>query len=328
LSSFIGILLGIVFLVLAVRDLKVDELRAALQAADYTYLLPAGFLSIAALVVRSFRWRGLLEPTKKISAWRLFPVLVIGFAMNLIFPARAGEFGRAHLVGRREGLSRSLSFATIVVERIVDGLMLVGMLVSVTLAFNLPGWAGDAARGGLALFGLALASVVLLLLREEWALKLLTWGLRFLPTRLAAPLQRMVTSFIEGLRVLRGAPGIVRLILISFLVWACEVAVIYVLLLGFKVTLPFEAMLGVSMFFLCIVGFTTILPAAPGSLGMYEFFGMTALTVFGLKQETAFSLAVISHLLPFVLLVSLGAFFIWRENLSLTGLGQAVEQKE
>jgi uncharacterized protein (TIRG00374 family) len=68
---------------------------------------------------------------------RLFPVVVIGYMGNNVYPARAGEVIRAYVLRRREGVSISASLATIIVERVFDGLVML-IFVFVGLPFTCP----------------------------------------------------------------------------------------------------------------------------------------------------------------------------------------------
>ena len=68
----------------------------------------------------------------------VFRTTVIGFAASAVLPARAGEVIRPYLLARREGLSATAAFATIVVERILD-LVAVLMLMAAFLIWFDPG---------------------------------------------------------------------------------------------------------------------------------------------------------------------------------------------
>src|SRR5215212_1312222 len=95
------------------------------------------WLSVAVLVYlcaypfRALRWRGILRKQKAISFEGVLVPTFIGYMVNNILPARAGEIYRAHLLGRRAQMSRSGAVGSIVVERTFDGLMLVGTILLV-----------------------------------------------------------------------------------------------------------------------------------------------------------------------------------------------------
>lgn len=138
---WLGILISAVFMWYALRGLHLQEVWAALQAGNYWWLIPSVAVYFVAVWARTWRWDYMLRPLKKISVRRLFPVVVIGYMGNNIYPFRAGELLRSYVLYRRENVAVSASLATVVVERIFDGLvMLVFVFVALPLLPNLPDW--------------------------------------------------------------------------------------------------------------------------------------------------------------------------------------------
>src|SRR3990172_8206053 len=121
---WLGIAVSTVFLFLALRGLNLAEVWADLRSANYLWLIPSVAVYFLAVLVRTWRWDYLLRPLKRIPVRRLFPVVVIGYMGNNIFPWRVGELLRAYVLKRNEQVSISSSLATIVVERIFDGLVM------------------------------------------------------------------------------------------------------------------------------------------------------------------------------------------------------------
>ncbi|MGB8644517.1 MAG: lysylphosphatidylglycerol synthase transmembrane domain-containing protein, partial [Anaerolineae bacterium] len=157
LGPLVGILLSVLFLGLALYNVKLNDVAAALTTADYRLVLLAGVFTFCSYIFRTARWARFLQPQKRIPIPRLFPVLVIGFALNNLLPARPGEIARAISLGQREGLSKTLGLATVIVERVADGLTLIAILVALSLAFDLPGWGQQAELVSTVIFIVALA---------------------------------------------------------------------------------------------------------------------------------------------------------------------------
>ncbi len=118
----IGLLLSAFFLWLAFRRVDFKEIWVTIKTINFWWFIPFIVVTMVSFYTRAIRWRYLFLPRYTLSTRRLFPPLIIGFAFNGIFPARAGEFARAYLGARRENIRFSTMFATIVVERIFDGL--------------------------------------------------------------------------------------------------------------------------------------------------------------------------------------------------------------
>ena len=142
---WLGVLISVLFIGLALRGLRLDEFWSTVQSANYWWLLPGIAVYFVAVWVRAWRWHYLLGPVKKIPTKTMFPITTIGYMGNNIYPARAGEVLRAVILKRREGVSISASLATIIVERIFDGVV---MLAEIELdAARSPGPAqGDLAE--------------------------------------------------------------------------------------------------------------------------------------------------------------------------------------
>ena len=126
----IGILIILLSSYYAFKNVSLEELKNALATVKYLYLIPAVFFVALTFLFRAMRWRYLVGSIKNVKTSQLFSPLMIGFMGNIL-PARAGEFIRAYLLSKRENVSFSASFATIFVERLMDMLMFLILLVGV-----------------------------------------------------------------------------------------------------------------------------------------------------------------------------------------------------
>src|SRR5574339_438214 len=125
---WLGVLISIVFIWLALRGVHLDEFWGAVKSAHYIWLLPGIAVYFVGVWVRAWRWHYLLGPIKKIPTRTMFPITAIGYMGNNIYPARAGEVLRAVILKRKEGVSVSASLATIIVERIFDGVVMLAFI--------------------------------------------------------------------------------------------------------------------------------------------------------------------------------------------------------
>ena len=106
-----------------------DDLVAALGAADWRLLIPAVGLYFVGTWLRSMRW-GLLLPAYALRTGSLFKALVIGFTVNNLLPLRMGEIARAYLLARWHQVPYGATVASLLVERVLDGLTLAMLLLS------------------------------------------------------------------------------------------------------------------------------------------------------------------------------------------------------
>ena len=125
---WLGVLISIVFIWLSLRGLRLNDFWSTVQKANYFWLIPGIGVYFVGVWVRAWRWHYLLRPIKKIPTKTMFPITTIGYMGNNIYPARAGEVLRAVILKRKEGVPVSASLATIIVERIFDGVVMLAFV--------------------------------------------------------------------------------------------------------------------------------------------------------------------------------------------------------
>ncbi|HRQ32215.1 MAG TPA: lysylphosphatidylglycerol synthase transmembrane domain-containing protein [Anaerolineales bacterium] len=192
---WLGVLISALFLWLALRGLHLGDFWGAVQKANYIWLIPGVGVYFIGVWIRAWRWHYLLGPIKQIPTKTMFPITTIGYMGNNIYPARAGEVLRAVILKRREGVPVSASLATIIVERIFDGLvMLAFIFVNLTELAKLTGASGfvgniqEVAIWGSAVFMVALFAFLLAAAFPFHAEKIATWFIsRFVPEKVRRP---------------------------------------------------------------------------------------------------------------------------------------------
>ena len=324
-GRFLGFALAGLFLVLAVRNVDLAAVAHELASANYWLLAPAAVCTLGGYLLRTLRWQVILRPVQP-AAWRtLFGILMLGFAANNILPARVGEVVRAYTLGRKTGAPVSAGLATIVVERVFDGLTLLA-LMALALQFAPVGHDDERLRlveaGSVVIFAGALVALVALLTLRTRALAVLGWLLRPLPAGLGRRLGGVAESFLVGLDCLRRPGVMARSAALSLLVWSCEAASYALVARAFNLGLSPLQQLNAVLFLVVFVNLGIMVPSAPGYIGTFQFFARLALLPFGVAGELAFSLAILSHAMQYVLVTGIGLAILWREHLSLTRLAR------
>ena len=325
-TRLVGLGLTVVFLVLALQrvDLRafVDELRNV----NYLWLVPSAMCTLAGYVLRTVRWRVILSGAARAPLSTLFPVLIMGFATNNLLPGRLGEFWRAYLLGRKRNVRKTLALASVVVERVFDGLTLIAILVVVSFAIQLPELGRDIELLAAAVFfGATLALGVLL-----WKPALVQVPLK----RVLAPfhggaagwLEARFETFVDGLGPLRRPPILGLAALLSAGVWMFEYGSYVLLSRGLSLTVPGNMELPALGLALVTINLGIMVPSGPGYVGTQEFFGTTALNVVGANPHSALALVVVSHVVQYALVTGLGLLFFAREHLSPRDLAPAVAE--
>ena len=122
---WIGLIISTIFLVILISQIDYKEMIQSLRDANYFYVFPGICVYFISLYFRSIRWKYLLSPFGATTTARLYPVLLVGFLANNILPLRAGEFVRSYYLATREKISSATGLATVLVERVFDGLTLI-----------------------------------------------------------------------------------------------------------------------------------------------------------------------------------------------------------
>ncbi len=320
-----GVLITVFFLWLAVRNVDINAVRDALRQASYRYLIPAALFCGTGYLLRTLRWQRILAPTTPVSFTRLFPVLMVGFTANNLLPARIGEFVRAYLLSRRERVSSSLALATIVLERVCDGLMLIALMATTILLVPIP--VDDPKIEVIEsiaalIFGSAAVVLVLLLFFPRPILAVVRFCLRPVPQRIAARITGILDAFIAGLEALRSPLAIAKIAGLTALIWLCEVATFGSVLLAFPLGLDRGEWVAAALFLLVFVNLGIMIPSAPGYIGTYQLFATIALGAFAVADASGVALSFVVHALQYTIVTSIGLICIWRLGLSPRALGE------
>jgi glycosyltransferase 2 family protein len=280
-----GLAISVVFLAITVSRVDLAETARALSNAAPGGILLAIVLVLIELTIRAERWRILLHPSAQVPLRSAFAYLTIGYFANAVLPARLGDPARAYLAGRSFGISSLTTLGTIVVERVSDALtiLVVVLMAGIIVA---PGsqLAGSAAvLTALAVIGAVGAVVVgFVVLRSG-----------ILDRGLGRRLRGVVARVGEGAAVLRrprGAALILGLTIVPFAVAVCTFGAV-----SGALGLPLDPVQWA--FVLGVLALSTAIPAAPGSLGTYEFAGVTALGILGIGSSQALAATVLIHVI-------------------------------
>jgi hypothetical protein len=316
---WVGVLISILFIWLAVRGLKLNEFWEVVRQANYWWLLPGIAVYFVGVWVRAWRWHYLLGPIKKIPTKTMFPITTIGYMGNNIYPARAGEVLRAVILKRKEGVSVSASLATIIVERIFDGVVMLAFVF-----VNLPelakltgssGFVGNIQQVAIVGTGIFLGALLIFLLAAMFpqiAEKVGLWIIfHFTPQRFHTRLISMSKRFLDGLASLRSPLNVLMVFCTSAVIWLLETGKYWFVMHAFNFNVSFF----VLMLMNGIVNLATTIPSAPGYIGTFDAPGIAVLTAYGIDQATAAGYTLTLHVALWLPITALGAYYLAREGI-------------
>ncbi len=316
---WLGVLISVLFLWLALRGLHLGDFWTVLESANYWWILPGVAVYFIGVWARAWRWHYLLGPIKKIPTRAMFPITTIGYMGNNIYPARAGEVLRAVILKRKEGVSVSASLATIIVERIFDGVVMLAFvfvnlpeLAKLTSASGFVGNIQQVAIYGTGAFFGALVIFLLAAMFPHKTARAGQWFIdRLLPERLREKVSGIMHKFLGGLESLRSPFSILMVFLTSVVIWMLETLKYWFVMHAF----PFEVSFFALMLMNGIVNLATTIPSAPGYIGTFDAPGIAVLTAVGVDQAMAAGYTLVLHVALWVPITLLGAWFLAREGI-------------
>jgi uncharacterized protein (TIRG00374 family) len=330
---WLGVMISLAFLYIALRGLHLKDLGITLQQANYWWLIPGVMIYFLGVWVRAWRWHYLLRPVKPIKTRVMFPIVAIGYMGNNIYPARAGEVLRAVILKKVEDVPVSASLATIIVERVFDGaVMLAFVFVNLSELAKLTSTSGfigniqTLALWGTAVFFSVMAIFLLAAMfpkRAETLLNLLVN--RFIPARFREKVLGVSLRFMSGLESLRSPREALMVFLTSVVIWLLETGKYWFVMHAFPgMDVTFFALMLMNG----IVNLATTIPSAPGYVGTFDAPGIAVLMAYGVPQATAAAYTLVLHVALWVPITALGAYYLTREGLKWgAGVKESVEVK-
>ena len=298
---------------------NLGRMLAALRLADYRFVALAFLISLVWLLVRGLVWRSLLQHRAPYS--QVFFTITEGYLLNNVLPFRLGEVARAFLLSKKASLEFWQVLSTIIIERILDLAMAVGLLLS-TLAFVVGGtWAKPAAIGVGAFVLVGLVILYLMARNQSRALALIE-GLGQRWPALAKASGNRLEAFFNGISVLTNPSVFIQAVFWMVADWLLAILQYYVLLLAF---FPQGKFLWAA-FALGVAALGIAAPSSPGAVGVLELSIVGALAVFGLDSSTALAFALTGHLFNYANNGLIGAYALAKDGESLTGLYQQVRR--
>lgn len=296
---------------------------AALRQAHYWWLLPGIAVYFCAVWARTWRWHYMLRHMANVPLRRLFPIVVIGYMGNNIYPARAGEVIRSYVLKRNEQVSVSASLATVALERLFDGLVMC-VFVFATLPFvPLPPSYRMLVAGFSTLFFVALIVFLLLAARPERTNQLAARIIaRIVPSRIRPRTGDLAAKFIRGLESLRSPREVLMIFLTSVAIWLTETTKYWFVMHAF----PFAVSFPVLMLMTAVVNLFTTIPSAPGYVGTFDAPGIQVLKNFGVTASTATAYTIVLHVALWLPVTLLGLFYMSRESVRWRDIGVAVDE--
>jgi len=314
---------------LSLDQIDFDQLYVALAEVDYIWTLAAIPVIIMSHWLRGLRWRTFLTPfCKAESNINLFSAVMVGYLFNNILP-RGGEIVRPYILAKREKVSFTSVFGTIIVERVIDLFTLLG-LFAVSFMINrykiVEAFPSEIEPERLLLLSGALFMMLFIALYPPTVKFFLNLLIKPFSVRIHEKLVELFDKFRNGFLIIKKPSLYFRIIVESLLIWFLYALPIYILFFAF----PFQTTLNLgledALLLLVVSGIGVTIAPTPGAVGVYHFLVSTAMTkLYGLNPEVSLAFATVIHALNMVLQLVVGGAFLFREN---SAIGKVMPSSE
>jgi uncharacterized protein (TIRG00374 family) len=325
LQLALGIAVSALCVWVSMKGVDLHDVLAKLRDANRLGFVGVMAVTLGGFWLRAVRWRYFLDVGRPVSLTSSFRATMIGFMANNVLPFRLGEFVRPWALARREGLSKTMLLATVVVERAVDMLTLLGIFALSVLVHPIDATT-DAGRmvqqGTWVLVTLSLlltAFVVFAELFRAPATRLVTGFAGLLPEGARRRVLAMFESFLDGLGLFRDLRKLAIVFVLSFAMFLCFACALGLSLWSLGIALPWYA----GLILLVITAIGIMVPAAPGYIGTLNIACVAGLALFGVGKAQSVPFGWFYFLSQWLPITAVGLWYLNREGLSLSALGQA-----
>jgi len=280
LIPVVGYIISIGSLVWVLQGVDLHTIWTDLFTLHWGWVAIAVFSDIAVYVYQAWRWNLLLNPVARVPLWRSVQAIYVGLFTNEVFPLRPGEVIRSYLQARWSGIPFSVAFSSAVIERVFDGMYLIGLFVFTTRVIPLPRVVVDLGKGLAVLVGIVavlLAMAMFWKQRAHRAMPHTRWGMK-------------LRVLIDDLHIMGRSKTFYAAAAVSTGYLLIQVIPIYALMRAYDLDLSMWAALVV----LLILRLGTVLPQAPGNVGASQALMVIALGLFDLNKTTATGLSIVT----------------------------------
>src|SRR6266480_187135 len=310
-NLLIGVAVGSVCLATILRNVEIEQSWSTLICLKARWILLAVAISWASILLRGWRWQRIFPVRSRPGFWRCLQVLAIGNMGNNLLPGRAGDLARCALIGRKVSVAASSeALATLGVEKVVDGLALLGIVLFSMRLLTPPRWVWQLeAASGVVFTGTLLLFLSLRLWTASVEAKIIRIGTYFGAPGLADRVAQLLKPFAGELREINSARQVTAIAAATSAIWFMEAALVWTLASSVSVPVTAASAAAVS----ALIGLGFMIPAAPAGLGTYEAFGVAAFKLVGIAASKGLAVTLLMH----------GLVFLANNGLGLLSLGTA-----
>ncbi|MGY8762551.1 MAG: lysylphosphatidylglycerol synthase transmembrane domain-containing protein [Nitrospinaceae bacterium] len=334
----LGLVIASIALYYSLRNVAFEEVISSFKEMDYIYILPSVVIIILSYVFRAYRWQALLQSSLKVNVSGLFSPMMVGFMGNFL-PARAAEILRPYLLSKKYPITFSTAFASIVMERLFDMIMLLLIFIWV-FWFQADIFSSDIKFSGLSIQKMAitfgeiglfcviflLVFIYVLIKRKKNLMELVNWFTSFMNKKWSHRIINLIEEFSVGCDVVKNFGTLVKVSIYSMLIWIGNILYVYPLYFAFG--LENKTITSLLILAVMVSILITVVPT-PGFLGSYNAGVLIALhEIMGESEIKSVGLGMVGWALGSGVVIIGGLCFIFYDQMSFKTLIRASKQND
>lgn len=322
----IGLALTVLLLWWVFRDVSWSDVQRDLREANLALVVLAVIVATLIFPLRALRWRPILHPiAPNLPFGPLWRATAIGMMANNILPARAGELVRAFALSRETAVPFSASFASLVVDRAFDGVVVLLLMVLAMFDGRFPSDvlvagqpASNYAGSGVVVVVIVALALYAIVFFPDRLIRIYEVFARRVTPRFEERGRQMLRSFADGLGVLRHPGRFVVVFAWALALWLVQAIAFWIMFRALGIAAPFSAALFVQG--LIVIG--VALPSTPGFFGFFEAAAKAGLVLYGVSESLAVAWGLTFHVLSLIPITIIGTYYLLRSGLRLGELKQ------
>lgn len=325
LIVLLGIVISIVFLWFAFRNLNPEAVWSYIRSANPLWLAVGVFIFFVSMVLIAWRWQFLLRTIQAVPLGMLSQLVAIGYMGNNVYPFRTGEILRIFLLRRSHRIPVAKTAMTIIVERVFDGIVMLSFIIVSLLFVDISSpEIRSMANVGTPLFLMAVIVFFALAARPNLLLKLVETMSKVLPEKLRQLILHLSEDIVGGLEGLRSPADLAGAVFGSYASWGVHAFIYWTVAFAFGINVSFTVMLVA----VGVVNLAGLIPASPGQIGIFEFFTGLVLTSVGVDRDQAQAYALVLHVVIWLPVTLYGFYCLIRQGLGWSAITSAQEMEQ
>jgi len=307
-----GTLLSLLFIAISIRHMDWGLVSKELSAIPlYPWFYVGVVIYLAGHLIRGQRTQMLLSRDARLSLITSTNIVIAGYAVNNIIPARFGELARAAMMSERTGISPPQSLTVVFTERIMDGISIVLLCI---MAIFMTGSDFHSTRGLLPLiFCAGLAFIFLIIWAPQRFIDVASKTAYTMAPRHHDAVVRLATAIVNGAAYLSSPKNFLKITTISLLIWLCDAGLFVCIAYLFKLTAGFwDILLIMTIANLGVFLITSPGYASPGNISSFHVLIMQGLVMTGHSQAAALAYAITLHCAIYIpIMIWGGSVMLW-----------------